>query len=173
MYCLECGSELMIGAKSCFNCGYPVAPPDLEHEVREVNTEWLKKILTGSGRSIEVIEVDEDTLLVRRPGYMDVAVTVRGDLGQTTFEHSWKVEPPARDDRAELLEAINRANRMSLFSTFYLDSKGVKLKGRSYMVFTEGAENDVIRFFEALEVDFPQTMMASGLLDLLRGRRQH
>ncbi|HID28671.1 MAG TPA: zinc-ribbon domain-containing protein [Desulfobacterales bacterium] len=169
MYCPECGSELMIGAKSCFNCGYPVAPPDLEQEVRE----WVKEILTGSGRSIEVIEADEDTFLVRRPGHVDVAVAVRGALGLISFEHSWKVEPPARDNRAELLEAINRANRMSPFSTFYLDSKGVKLKARSYMAFAERAEKDMIRFFEALEEDFPQTMMASGLLDLLRERQEH
>lgn len=173
MYCPECGSELMIGAKACFNCGHPVAPPDLGKEVREVNTEWVKEILTGFGRSIEVIEADEDKFLVRRPGHMDVAVAVREDLGLINFEHSWKAEPLRRNNRAELLEAINTANRMSPFSTFYLDSKGVKLKARSYMAVAQRARNDVIKFFEAYEEDLPQTMMESGLLDLLRGRQQH
>ena len=173
MYCPECGSELMIGANSCFNCGYPVAPLDLGQKVREVNAEWVKEILTRSGRSIEVVEADEDKFLVRRPGQMDVAVVVRGDLGLISFEHSWKVEAPRGNNRVELLEAINTANRMSPLSTFYLDSKGVKLKARSYMAFAERAEDNVIRFFEALEEDFPQTMMASGLLDLLGGRQEH
>ena len=170
MHCPECGSELIIGAKSCSNCGYAVAPPDLDQKVQKIDTQWLKEELTGAALSIQVVETDEDRFLVRRPGQMDVAVVVRGDLGLINFEHSWKVESHRRENRAELLEAINTANRTSQFSTFYLDSKGVKLKARSHIAFAERLEIDVFRFLEALEKDFPQTMMASGLLDLLGGR---
>jgi len=44
------------------------------------------------------------------------------------------------------------------------------LKARSHIAFAKRLEIDVFRFLEALEKDFPQTMMASGLLDLLGGR---
>ena len=170
MYCPECGSELIIGGKSCSNCGYSVAQPDLDQKVQKIDTQWLKEVLTGTGLSIEVVESDEDRFLVRRPGQIDVAVVVRGDLGLINFEHSWKVESHRLENRAELLEAINTANRTSHFSTFYLDSKGAKLKARSHIAFAERLEIDVVRFLEALEKDFPQTMMTSGLFDLLGGR---
>ena len=170
MYCPECGSELIIGGKSCSNCGYSVAQPDLDQKVQKIDTQWLKEVLTGAGLSNEVVESDEDRFLVRRPGQIDVAVVVRGDLGLINFEHSWKVESHRLENRAELLEAINTANRTSHFSTFYLDSKGAKLKARSHLAFAERLEIDVVRVLEALEKDFPQTMMTSGLFDLLGGR---
>ena len=169
MHCPECGSEVIIGAKTCSNCGYPVAAPDLDQKVQKIDKQWLMEELTGAGLGIKVVESDEDRFVIRRPGQMDVAVVVRGDLGLINFEHSWKVEPHIRENRVELLEAINTANRMSHFSTFYLDSKGTKLKAKSHIAFAEKLEIDVVRFLESLEKNFPQTIIASGLFNLLGG----
>jgi hypothetical protein len=168
MYCPECGTELLVGAESCPNCGHPLTPSGPNEKLYGINVERVKGILDEAGYTIKVLKNEPDRFLIGKPDQTDVGVLVWEDQGAVEFYHTWKTRDLPPKKKVELLETISRANQISRLSSFYLDPEESKVKARSRLALSRILDRDsLLRFLEAVEEDLPETMTASGLLGVL------
>ena len=130
---------------------------------KEVTLDWLKNVLIQEGYEI-VAEPQVDKLIAKHPSRPNIIAAINRDLNVISFVHSWKLKKPDLfHHEKQLLTAINTADSMSWYETFYRDKDG-DLGVSSILFLTEQlSEADVADFLRREAAKFTPLLVLSKL----------
>ncbi len=167
MYCTRCGSELLAGGTSCPQCGRAFADTEIRAKTPKSKAGGLAEALSRAGYRAKVLERDGNKVLAGRGARMDILLDVGEQPGLIIIHRFWMVKTSPPEKRSELLETVNKANLASRLYAFCLDSEGKNVRARSHIALAERLDgSELVRFMEALEADFPGSILTSDLIDV-------
>lgn len=131
----------------------------------EITGEWLCHVMREAGYEATH---EDDIVKAKHPTRPNIVAKINREVNVIMFQHYWGVERPGWDENSSyLLDAVNKANRQSICSTFYIDADG-DLAVSSYIFLTEEvSERDVMHFLEQEAFMFLLILTSSGLSTMI------
>lgn len=129
----------------------------------EVNREWLKDALAQAGYEVRFSDKDPEVIIAKHPSRANLTARVKPRQRIVAFSHFWTLNKPGWGKDKDQLEAINKANSMGWYDTFFRDNDG-DLGVTFYLFLTDNiSEADVAEVVEKEAENFRETLNASQL----------
>ncbi|MCP4902888.1 MAG: zinc ribbon domain-containing protein [bacterium] len=168
MNCKECGSEIPAGMSFCGKCGEKIEVAGDGLGPGEVSGAWLKQLLESEEFEVEVDDSDCDQLVATHAKRPNQIVQIKRDFKIVSLQSPWSLKKRMFGGKDGILNALNKANASSWYSTFYVDFDSDRLTTSFYIqLSSQLSGSDFLGLLEKAEEDFFRILNSSGLSEHL------
>jgi len=129
----------------------------------EVNGAWLKDALARAGYEVRPSEKDPLIVIAKHGTRPNLTARIKPHQRIIAFSHYWSLNKPGWGKDKDQIEAINRANSMGWYDTFFRDKDG-DLGVTLYLLLTENVSDADVSQLVGKEADsLRETLLASKL----------
>jgi hypothetical protein len=168
MDCTQCGAEVPAGMTFCGKCGGKVEIAGDGRGEGEVTGAWLKQLFESEGFEVELDSDDNDQIVATHSKRPNQIVQIKRENKIVSLQSPWSLKKKMFGGKDSILNALNKANASSWYSTFYVDFDADRLTSSFYFQLTDQLSGaDVLGLLQKAEEDFFRILNSSGLSEHL------